>query len=507
MPRFKQKIKRGNRFVRAWDGYLRVYHKGTRRFPAGLVDRVAEHLEDEGDEVEIVERFHPLEIEPQLVGGTSTTTLRPYQVEAVELGLEARTGVFAAATGLGKTEIMGELIRRTQCRTLILLHQSTIAHQTIDERFRPTLTFPNAKEQVFGFVGDGLDDPALVTVGMYQTIHFKLEPPCRDCGYNTPPEYSLEFGVCKKPDCGLLKTAPTLDMIADTLEWLDTFEAIHLDECHRAPAQTWWPIIMNTPAHYRFGYSATPFKSDMGTELRLVGATGEICFSFPADEAIEEGWLTKPLYVMIRLGMKKEYYPSYPAAVQDGIVDKRARNEAIADLVKAVDQPTLVLVERVAHGKLLRGMIKQNKIKVEFLSGNASSDQRKNAIKALRNGDVRCLVVTTIFDEGVDIPEIGALVLAGGGKAHHRIIQRIGRGLRVSEGKDYIPIFDFLDDHSIKTEGEDDDPGVLWLHSRERLTAVQEAGFDNEVLTLDEALSRLKSGDMREGGNHDENSK
>lgn len=504
MPRFKKKFKRGNKLVRMWDGYLRVYHKGTHLFPSGLAARVAKHLENEGDDVEIVERFHQLELEPQLLDGKSTTKLRPYQQEAVAAGLEARTGVFSAATGLGKTEIMGEIIRRTQCRTLVLLHQSTIAIQTVD-RFNSTLTFPNATEQVFGFIGDGIDNPALITVAMYQTIHFQLEPPCRDCGTNTPSEYALEFGICKK--CKLAKTEPTLVMIEDTLDWLNSFEAIHLDECHRAPAKTWWPIIMHTPSHYRFGYSATPFKSDKGTELRLVGATGEICFSFPADEAIEEGWLTKPLYVMIRLGMKKEYYSSYPAAVQDGIVDKRARNEAIADLVKAVDQPTLVLVERVAHGKLLKGMIKQNKVKVEFLSGNASSDQRSKAIKALRSGDVQCLVVTTIFDEGVDIPEIGALVLAGGGKAHHRIIQRIGRGLRVSEGKDYIPIFDFLDDHSIKTEGEDDDPGVLWLHSRERLTAVKEAGFDNEVLTLDEALGRLESGDMREGGNHGKNGK
>ncbi len=495
MPRFKQKVKRGDKLVRVWDGYLKVYHKGTHRFPSGLAERVAAHLENEGDDVEIVSRFRQLELEPQLFDGTSTTELRPYQIEAVEAGLEARTGVFAAATGLGKTEIMGELIRRTQCRTLVLLHQSTIAHQTIDQRFIPTLTFPNAKEQVFGFVGDGVDNSALVTVGMYQTIHFKLEPPCRDCGANTPSEYSIQYGRCKK--CSLDKTPMTLKMIEDTLDWLDSFEAIHLDECHRAPAKTWWPIIMNTPAYYRFGYSATPFKSDKGTELRLVGATGEICFSFPAEEAIEEGWLTKPLYVMIRLGMKKAYYPSYSAAVQDGIVDKRARNEAIADLVKAVDQPTLVLVERVAHGKMLKSLIKQNKVKVEFLSGNASSDQRIKAIAALRNGDVQCLVVTTIFDEGVDIPEIGALVLAGGGKAHHRVIQRIGRGLRVTEGKDYIPIFDFLDDHSIKTEDEDDDPGVLWLHSRERLVAVKEAGFDNEVLTLDETMGRLESGDMR----------
>jgi len=489
MPAFKRKT---------WNGYLKVFHRGTRKFPVGLLDRLADHLEDNGYGIEIDDRAVPPGHDSQLLNGTSTIDLRPYQIEAVTKGLEARTGIFSAATGTGKTEIMGELIRITACRTLILIHQSTIAWQTIEDRFEKTLTFPNATDKIYGMVGDGVNDPGLITAAMYQTLHMRLSPPCQ-CGKNTDTNMIIKNGCCGNKGCNRRFSDAVRKEAQDTIDWLGTFDAIHLDEAHRVPAKTWFPIVMNTPAYWRFAYSATPFKSDnKGTEMRLVGATGEVIFEFPAKQAIEEGYLTKPHYIMVRGNFNKVEDLSYQQAYKDGIEEHRQRNQLIADIAGKLDVPTLVLVIRKEQGKMLRNMIKQNGKKSEFLKGTDDRAARKEAIRQLQSGEIDCLIATTIFDEGIDAPAIGALILAGGGKAHHLVIQRIGRGIRLDEGKEYTPVFDFLDDHSVK-DVDENTVGHLWKHSRERLEAVKNAEYDNEVLTVEETMARLAKGDMRNG--------
>jgi superfamily II DNA or RNA helicase len=55
------------------------------------------------------------------------------------------------------------------------------------------------------------------------------------------------------------------------------------------------------------------------------------------------------------------------------------------------------------------------------------------------------LVASKIFDQGVDIPELDALILAGSGKSSGRALQRIGRVIRLSKGKEKAVVVDFFD--------------------------------------------------------------
>lgn len=444
-----------------WDGWVSLYKRRDRIFPGGLLQRVTNHLRDLGVDVDVEDRSRPPQKEPMLAGGQLVDLdLRPYQIEAVKAAITAKRGVLEAATGTGKTECLGEWIRQLACRTLIIVASRDLAQQTI-RRFRDRLHFPNADpEHLYGIVGDGVDSPGLITVAMYQTLVRRLE---------------------EEPQ--------------ETHEWLASFDALALDESHRAVAKSWWPIVNACPAYWRLGLSATPFKSDPITELKLVGATGEVCFSFPAKDAVEEGWLAKPFVITVD--------PRFPALLdeeryidvyRDGIVEHVKRNRLIAEIANGTAEkwgvPTLILVQWVAHGRNIKRALREIDVRAEFISGHASTEQRLAAMEALNSGRLKCLISSTILDEGVDIPEIGALILAGGGKAAHKVIQRIGRGLRVVPGKEYLAVFDFFDSHSEK---------YLLGHSRQRLRAVQDAGFSQETLTVEELVHRLKAGDMRKG--------
>jgi superfamily II DNA or RNA helicase len=56
------------------------------------------------------------------------------------------------------------------------------------------------------------------------------------------------------------------------------------------------------------------------------------------------------------------------------------------------------------------------------------------------------LIGSTILDVGVDVPSVGAVILAGGGKAEVEMRQRVGRGLRAKKNQANVCfISDFID--------------------------------------------------------------
>ena len=74
-------------------------------------------------------------------------------------------------------------------------------------------------------------------------------------------------------------------------------------------------------------------------------------------------------------------------------------------------------------------------------------------------------MISTIFDEGVDIPEVNVLIIAAGGKSEVKTIQRIGRGLRKKKVGGVL-VFDFKDASKF-----------LDRHSIDRIKVYQKEGF------------------------------
>lgn len=103
---------------------------------------------------------------------------------------------------------------------------------------------------------------------------------------------------------------------------------------------------------------------------------------------------------------------------------------------------TLILVRHIAHGEILQDMIPGS----VFIHGSIASKSRQNTINRMKEGKHRCVIASSIFDEGVDIRPLSALILAGSGKSQTRALQRIGRVIRAYEGKTDAIIVDFFDD-------------------------------------------------------------
>ena len=165
-------------------------------------------------------------------------------------------------------------------------------------------------------------------------------------------------------------------------------------------------------------------------------------------------------------GVGSKYHDVY----RNYIVENEKRNELICSAAKKLvrsGKKVLILVVRVSHGNILLDKL-NDEFSVDFLDGKKSGSDRMDAIDAMKNGDLDILIASKIFDQGVDIPELDALILAGSGKSSGRALQRIGRVIRTNPGKSRAIVVEFFDnckylrEHSLKRiEIYKSEPGFL----------------------------------------------
>ena len=217
-------------------------------------------------------------------------------------------------------------------------------------------------------------------------------------------------------------------------EYLQQFKLVIFDECHHVAAKTLFKIgiSLNEEAEV-YGFSATPLSRD-DDNLKVEAVLGPIIYEISSKELIEQGYLSKAKIYYYNVPEDDTEFFDYPTAYNEYILNNEYRNNKIIELIKKSVKPCLVLVNLIEHGD---NLIKQLEgYDAIFLNGKSKEYDT--------NHDV--IIATSIFDEGVNLPHLRTLILAGGGKSTIKICQRIGRLLRVFDDKDFAIIYDFKDD-------------------------------------------------------------
>jgi superfamily II DNA or RNA helicase len=148
----------------------------------------------------------------------------------------------------------------------------------------------------------------------------------------------------------------------------------------------------------------------------------------------------KPFFKFVPLKEKPKHLlkgTDWSNAYRLGVLENEERNRAVvryASLAKLYGIHCMILVNRKDHGRHLLAELTKLGIKADFIFGENEQDERQAALRALAKGDLDCLIGSTILDVGVDVPAVGMMILAGGGKAEIAHRQRIGRGLRSKKG-------------------------------------------------------------------------
>lgn len=135
---------------------------------------------------------------------------------------------------------------------------------------------------------------------------------------------------------------------------------------------------------------------------------------------------------------------AWQVCVDIGIVNNVPRNDAAIALAKrhASDQ-TLMLVNKIEHGEALAERIPSARLCFSKMGKKA----RAASLAAFSAGQCKCIVATSLADEGLDLPCASVLILVSGGRSNARTEQRTGRVLRQFAGKSHGLIYDFTDTH------------------------------------------------------------
>ncbi|AHF79867.1 Hypothetical protein TES1_0473 [Thermococcus paralvinellae] len=408
-----------------WEKPESLYDPYEKSFPVGLIPRVKRLLNSKGYRVRIIDER---EVEGINLNSewNEKYKLRRYQQKAVRKAIKAKMGVLALPVGSGKTVVGLRIVHELNLSTLIVVHTKELLYQ-----------WKEKVEEVLGveagIVGDNKWSEKPVTVAMIQTL---------------------------------------LSRGADKLKL--PYAIVIFDECHRtSAAEKFYQLGMSLPQVYRFGLSATPWRRIRGEEIKIEGAIGPIIYEVKADELIKEGFLAKPKFEIIRYESKMPALAErYKELYEEMIMENEERNKAIVE--KAIElakegHRVLIDVRRIDHGEILMKMLKKRGINAEFLS--SQSPNRWEIFEKFKNGEIRVLV-STLLKEGVDIPEISAIILAGGGKSDIMTIQTIGRALRPKDGKEAVIV-----------DVQDDDP-LLFTHFIEREKALKHyygKFYDNNI--------------------------
>lgn len=395
----------GAEFARAyrrgmWDGRKHLFKTNTGAFPTGLLDLVT-HVLDVAS-VKYVVNDHRKPLAPQGstydLLGVKMEGKFDYQLTAAMQAVKAKQGILRIATNGGKTEIACAITQFLKQPTLFMVTTRELLYQARD-RFKKRL---GATDAEVGLVGDGVWEPgSWVTIATVDTL-----------------ESRFEQQACQ-------------DLLKGT-------QVLFVDECHHAGSETWYSVCTACPANYRFGLSGTPMDRTDGANLCLLAAIGPIIVDIPNKFLVDRGISARTHVIFSKVTApmlpKKS---TYATAYKQGVVENPNALSLVVDWTKAFTEnglSTLILCEQIEHGKLideaLWTAVDGAFIPHLFINGKETTEVRQTGLKDFGERRLPVLIASTILDEGVDVPTIDALILAGSRKSRIKTMQRLGRGLR-----------------------------------------------------------------------------
>lgn len=404
-----------------WDGSKKLFNIQTRRFPVGLLTHVTTILSNMGIDVRYINKRVYAEIEHDY--NMANFGIRNYQTRVVNTSVMSGNGIIKAATGSGKTTMAARTIGAIGKWAIFIVHTRDLLYQTIESFSR---MFP---DEEIGQIGDGVFKYRPITVATMQSLaiigNIKYE------SY----KYDEDSDTIKESK----KYYEREEIKAQFKEYQKNVGIVMFDEVQLICSQTAFGVrFLFENANYAFGYSASPWRDD-GSDMMIEAAFGARICDVTASELIELGYLVQPRIMVRRVNNNTWTGNKYQEIYESAIVNNTMRNLQVANDAwnqYNMGRNTLVLVNYIAHGEILEGMLRELGAPAIFISGKSRMKQRRQVIQDMRDGKAPIVIASTIADVGLDVPRLQTVVEAGAGKSSVTALQRLGRVMRPFEGKD-----------------------------------------------------------------------
>jgi len=294
-----------------------------------------------------------------------------------------------------------------------------------------------------------------------------------------------QVGMCVKENKPVIVTNVS-NLVKKDTKLFSRFKMLMIDEFHHAAAKNYQTLNKKcVDSYYRYGLTGTFMRPD-GNDMIMHGVLANVIYEKSASDLIEEGWLVPPTITMVKHTFKRVSSKAYQA-MYDILVEDNDLNHSIQEIahVKGIDErkQVIILVRKIEHGEYLNRIIPES----VFLHGEIPMDERERVQDDFNNGKVRIVIATSVFGEGIDIPNIDVLINARYQMSEVQTSQGIGRALRTTGGrnlfdKDYVgkrscEVYDFNlkgNKHIAKHSGE-----RIKVYKKERAFTIKEVELTN----------------------------
>lgn len=334
--------------------------------------------------------------------------LRPYQQaarEAVERDWEegVRRTLLVLPTGTGKTVVFSKILEdrvRLGDRCLILAHRGELLDQAADK----LLTATGLRCAVEKAEETCMDSWYRVAVGSVQS----LQRPSR-----------------------LYRFAP------------DYFDVIVVDEAHHALSDGYRRVLDYFDEARVLGVTATPDRGDM----RNLGQYFEhLAYEYTLPRAIKDGYLCPIKAVTIPLTLDLTGVGVQAGAFKSGDLDT-ALDPYLFQIAKEMrtyceNRKTVVFLPLVKTSQKFRDILNAQGFRAAEVNGGSSD--RAEILADFQAGKYNVLCNSMLLTEGWDCPGVDCVVVLRPTKVRSLYSQMVGRGTRLSPGKEELLLLDFL---------------------------------------------------------------
>ena len=268
------------------------------------------------------------------------------------------------------------------------------------------------------------------------------------------PEARTGYYVAEEKDSNAYVVCGSIQSVAQNLEEFnpDQFDYLIIDECHHSTANTYKKVLGYFKPRFTLGLTATPDRMD-GEDLLEVFKN--VAHKLDLRTAVELGELVPIRCVRVKTNVDlssvringiKYYTQDLESKL---FVPERDRHilETYQTYVK--DKKTVVFCASVKHAESVASLFRDSGIQASAVSGTIPDKQRKKTLDQYEHGDLNVLCACDLLNEGWDSPRTQVLFMARPTMSKTLYMQQLGRGMRWSPGKEYLMVFDFIDNANL----------------------------------------------------------
>ena len=449
---------------RMWDGTINLFDTRTHELYAGLVDYIELFANERKYTLAMPSRTE-MDIDTTKVrsfaeeflnvhGGGKKITLHDHQVEAICHAIKNDRCLLLSPTASGKSLIIYTLIRYyldkipKNKKILVIVPTVSLVEQMVsdfdDYSSENGWDARNKCHKILA--GADKNTNKRVVVSTWQSL------------FKQPEKYFEQFGAVIGDECHLYKSKSLTSIMTK------------LKDCP-----------------YRIGTTGTLDGTTIH-KLVIEGLFGRV-FEVTKTKKLMEKKILSTLKIdcivmdypkVLRESVKKAKY-------QDElkyIVSSQERNEFIVNLCKNIKGNTLVLFQFVeGHGKILNTLMQSSvpsNRKVFFVYGGTEAKEREDIRKIVETETDAIIIASVgVFSTGVSIKRLHNIIFASPSKSRIRVLQSIGRQLRVAENKIVARLYDIGDDLSWKSW-----VNHTYRHLKERIKIYESEGFEHRIVNI-----------------------